>query len=121
MYHPPPKKLQDIWNKKLKNSGFVDIEDALGRLKEHSTSITLLSRGWNPVKVETQTRYFQLVGNFLNDNKDFTDIQRIIWEMHGQGLTLRQIAKNINWSKSGVHIIVSKFRKKMLKLYGVTK
>lgn len=95
------QELKDTWYKKLKKSGFEDIEQDNGLLKSweshrvlkesakgHSVS-TILQR------VESKTTYFRLAGQFLYDHTFETDLDRIIWTKHAEGMSKRAISQTL--------------------------
>src|SRR6266571_3549161 len=87
---------QEIWYKKLKDSGFEDIEDgdrltgsANPRRHEH----------FSMVRYEARADYYYLAYHFLNAHKFDTELEKTIWTYHTEGLTLVNIAKILNDAK----------------------
>ncbi len=113
----PSKKLHAEWNKKLKDSGFIDAEDTSGQLKAYHGS-RLFSRSLPNVDMASKEEYYRIAAQFLYEYKDFTDITRLIWELHSQGHTIRDIANSIpHPKKSQVYKIIHKLAKIMLATY----
>lgn len=119
MSSSPSKQLQEYWNQKLKDSGFKDIENPDGFLKEWVSSRILPSRNHNRLKIVAKENYYRLVGNFLYDYKYFTMKEKDIWVRHGEGFSLNEIAKDMGISKAGAHLIVKQLKIKMFAMYGV--
>lgn len=122
------KKLQAIWKKKLKESGFVDIEKNEDILKQYVTSKN--SKGkLNGATLEDRTRvqevtqdYYRMAGHFLHDYKFSDDDEKRIWTLHAEGLSLRQIVKIISTrrhkiSRHSIHMLVKDLAAKMIKMY----
>ena len=115
----PPKDLQALWDQRLKESGFKDIETPKGVLKEWVSSRSLPSRGIDSLKIESKTNYYRLAGNFLYDYPFFVKQERQIWADHCEGKSFGKIAKKFNRSRSGIGKIVLTLKKKMLEFYSV--
>jgi hypothetical protein len=104
------KALQDKWYKKLKDSGFEDIEQDEHYLKRSSTNF--LSSNFNydsshtvqdiVNKIELKTEYFRLARHFLNDHKFKNKNQKYIWAQHSEGVSHRTITEDLK--KRGVNI-----------------
>lgn len=105
------KKLKAQWDKKLKASGFVDIENYRGEFKDHKTLNDL----------------FRLIGfrtGFMEDIRDYytwamgevllaefeTKRDRKIWTMHASGISSREIAKEVNIKQGMVCRQIKKIR-----------
>lgn len=93
--HLSYEELRDKWYKKLKKQGFEDIEDINGQLKMYSSTLlgnrkkVLVQHGGWQAKAE----YYNLAGQFLNEYKFNTKLDKIIWEYHANGLGVREIAQ----------------------------
>lgn len=93
------KKLQDyktlkaIWYKKLEKSGFEDIEAEDERLKAWSSQF---KRQRSVDSWEAKAAYYSMADSFLNDYKFASRIERIIWEYHANGLSIRGIVETLN-------------------------
>jgi hypothetical protein len=97
------KKLQDRWTKKLEDSGFVDIEQP-----EHFKSgvpdgalKTWVGRKYSkPSAPDIETlqereEYYRLAGQFLWSHKFSSGAERLIWELHSNGKSIRNIVKEL--------------------------
>lgn len=102
------KKLQDKEYKKLKESGFEDIEDM--RLPEPPLKKwhNLVFRKLDLNKIEDATTYFEAARKLLLTYKFESVTHKQIWELHSEGLSYRQIERAIN--KKG-------FKKRMIHEY----
>jgi hypothetical protein len=97
---PNFNKLKATWDKKLKAFGFVDIEDTTFNNPQSYTFK-------DPLMFKVTQEYFYLAGHFLNDYEFESEIDRIIWEYHSNGLSVREISATlkkvkIKLSKSAV-------------------
>jgi hypothetical protein len=115
------KKLIAEWDKKLKESGFEDLEDRkTGFLKkcggdelwepnsfnnfnsawsEHEktlSAIKLSGKGYSTfVWKQSQAEYYRLASIMCHDGVFKTDKEKDIWVLHAEGLSYRQIAKEL--------------------------
>lgn len=121
----PFQKLQEHWYKKLKESGFEDIESSDGRLKEYSSTL----KG-NPNKVFTQNggweakeEYYRMASHFLLEHKFKTNLEQVIWEYHTNGIGVRDIATIldktgiIKTNRTTVSQLIKKLRQIMFGMY----
>lgn len=120
MPSPKPKTLNQlyaIWDKKLKRSGFNDIEQRKDENLKTWSSIFPLRH--STVSIYAKQEYYRAAGHFLYDHKFETPIQRRMWELHSQGVSIRHIVKmldkqNITTYKRQVHEILQSLTKIML-------
>lgn len=114
------KSLQTEWYKKLKDSGFNDIEQDEDNLTQWSSS--KIYRGQNNgasfedamLKREMTTEYYRLAGQFLHEHVFKNDKEKLIWRLHSEGLSLRDISATLKSNKDAVHAIVKPLAKIML-------
>ena len=120
----PDSKLKEIWAKKLKDSGFEDIETPLGGLKRYDKDYF-----FHPDMVERagfSRHYYDLARAFLNDYKFDSTLDKTIWEQHSEGKSVRYIAKLLqNDPATHLHRIkiwqtISRLAKEMKALYRVS-
>ena len=84
------KTLKKEWYKKLKDSGFTDIEYEGGHIKapvfrsSRAKTLTL-------AKIEAIQAYYLMATHFLNDHNFATETDRIVWLYHSEGLSIRKI------------------------------
>jgi hypothetical protein len=86
------KKLEKTWNKKLAESGFVDIEHKSGNLKQNASNSY---RTTIRETIDSKLRYFELLGQGIQE-EDFKDlIERFIMEKKGEGLSTLEICRQL--------------------------
>jgi hypothetical protein len=99
---PEFKKLFKEWNERLKQSGFQDAEDF--NLPEPAL------KSWHSLKWENEraekrsveaTHYFELAQDVLHTFPFKTDVHRRTWELHCQGLSVRQISDRLDFQLIG--------------------
>lgn len=86
------KNIDTIWKKKLKASGFQDqeIDEYLQKDSEY------YRRNYsNTIKVEAKETYYRLAGQFLYSHKFTTQKEELIWKLHAEGLSDRDIADRL--------------------------
>jgi IS30 family transposase len=86
------KRQQKIWYAKLKKEGFKDIEYADGSLKGHAKKRSF-------VQQQATQEYYYLCYHFLHEYKFDSELERIIWEYHTNGLSARDIAVTLKKAK----------------------
>lgn len=95
------KKLKKLWYKKLKASGFHDIEDAdNSRLKGGASGMKYQARYGEGVYQQTRQEYYYAAYQFLNSHEFDKERDRIIWEYHANGISARNIKKLLE--KAGI-------------------
>lgn len=119
----PPKQLLDKWYKKLKNSGFDDIENEDGRLRTGANNN--IENIQTVDSFENRQEYYRLVGHFLHEHQFKSAFDRIVWQLHGEGKSTREIvahlkSKNFKVYSDKVNKAILALRKAMKVLYGVT-
>lgn len=83
------KKLQAVWEKKLEQSGFEDIEQADGNLKTWHSEWYKYRSG---LEVDMgREEYYRHAGYFLYEYQFKNEMERRIWELHAEGLSIRNI------------------------------
>jgi len=92
------KELKAKWYKKLKKSGFEDIEYESGELKFSST-ISNKRRQERAAIWQDRADYYTLAGWFLNDYKFTVELEKIIWEYHSNGMSAREITETLRKAK----------------------
>ena len=102
------EKLKEKWNKKLAASGFEDIENKDGSLKDSIHSRTL---SYALQAKESREAYYATARQLLNDDLFSTQNDRAIWEAHCEGLSFRTIAKTAKITFYEVRRTVNKYKK----------
>lgn len=111
------KKLQKKWYKKLEKSGFEEAEDVDSveefMLRWHDKDIKAKGT-WD--QLVARAAYYQTAEAHALDGHFDTALDKRIWTLHAQGLTVREIAQKVKTiTKTPVHTVVLKIRKQ---LYG---
>lgn len=134
------KEFQDLkneWYRKLKDTGFNDLDQDENSLKTWDSSrLTRKIQGQyyvnNKVYNEAREEYYRQAGWFLNDYRWGNYLRnpkkffyKEIWTLHSEGISIRNIVKilklkGIKISQDPVNRIILNFSKKMFKKYGVT-
>jgi hypothetical protein len=90
------KELKAKWDKKLEKSGLENIEQEDGNLKNWSSRVFSSSR--SGINVEDRIEYYKSVegyyrtaGQFLHEYKFKSNKEKLIWELHCEGLSVREI------------------------------
>jgi hypothetical protein len=112
-------KFKDEWYKKLKDSGFKDIE-----YKDGSINPAHLRRQQkHPVYREAIEEYYYMCYHFLHEYKFADEIEKVIWEYHTEGIGVRDIADTLRKvklskiKKSMVFYILKKLEQEMKSRY----
>jgi hypothetical protein len=82
--------LQKIWYKKLKESGFEDIEKPDGQLKVRSALFN--SKSFLKT-IDSKITYYYLADDFLHTHTFTNSLEQTIWEYHINAISTRDIAK----------------------------
>ncbi len=106
------KKLQAKWYKKLKAEGFRDIEVVEPTTRVYGSQVT----------IEAKQYYYQIANRFLTEHIFENKRDKIIWEYHANGMSIRNIVKTlkkvrIKTYRRAVWETVSKLRKIMKEKY----
>lgn len=111
----PPKELQAKWDKILRDSGFVDIEDrSSSREMLKSWHSTLFIHRFDKDRFEARQTYFHLATQFLYAYEFESELDEEIWRLHSDGLSLREIAKQTGKvSKDGAQKIIHRLQRAM--------
>lgn len=115
------KALQKIWYEKLKKSGFVDIEDTNSSKQYLKSwhSIYFHCR-YTPQSFEEKQEYYRRAGIFLHDHKFDSRLEKAIWSLHSEGMSIQKIGHELNLSstngnwKNSVPYILKKLTRIML-------
>ncbi len=122
----PLVKLQKEWYKKLKDNGFNDLEyfDEVGQPKEwlkgtskyqspvSESHIEFLENAYedNELIYSNTLDYYLAVSHSVDSIPFDNEVHKQIWELHGEGLSLREIAKIVNFSHPKVLRILNHYR-----------
>lgn len=101
------KKLKEIkseWYLKLKQTGFVDIEDEYGRIKNHDRRTIAFE---NRDKI---LDFFLTLDNFLI-TQTLPDLHREILQAYTEGTYIKQICKRVKRSDAYVRNVIRHYKK----------
>lgn len=101
------KELQKEWYKKLKDSGFRDVEKNERELIAPSEIA--------PETFEETVAYYRMARRFLEDHDFVSPFNAAVWFLHCEGLSAREIAREFRRSNSTISTLVSLYESKMLK------
>lgn len=104
------KRLNAEWQRKLKSSGFVDLEEGIPAY----TQLPALNHKTHRSKDSPAVAaHFQAAFNYLGSGKFDNFMQKRIWEYYCNGATERLIADRMFISRSAVHSHIVKVRERM--------
>lgn len=112
-------KLKAIWDKKLKNSGFRDIEYKDGSLERGAPNLSKQA----PVQVEAIEAYYTMARHFILEYDFESELEKTIWCYHSEGLSYRDIAillkkvKVKKLQKSRIGDTITRLEKEMKRRY----
>lgn len=128
------KQLEVKWARKLKQSGFKDIESADRQYLNTWDSRWFANRrdvDNNPSVRFTQNaesrqvqnldyykgkqEYFYLAGHFLSGFEFANKREKEFWKKHSEGFSNREIAKKHRCSKDIVNMVIRRLKKEMLR------
>ncbi len=123
--HSKLRPLQKEWYAKLKEDGFVDIEeDPVNFNNAYLKHVKRKTYQNNETYREAIKEYYYICYQFLHEYPFETEVHRAIWEAYADGATMREIANLLNsdpskkgYKKSHVHNIVKALETLMRKRY----
>lgn len=108
------KALEALWYQKLAASGFNDIEDTetpeRGLKAWHSA---YFKARYTPDAFEAKRLYFELAQSFLHAHEFESEMERQVWELHCEGLSLRTIAGRIETKVCRIHKLIKRLTQLM--------
>lgn len=113
------RALRREWDKKLKESGFEDIEDRESpREMLKSWHSTKFFYRFDEDRFLARKDYFELATQFLGTHRFESEIDREVWRLHTEGESLRKIANHLTsqgspMSKDGALKIIRALLKAM--------
>lgn len=107
--------VRDEWYNKLKQEGFKDIENN----HEENSYLHVWEKHYftnvcKPEKIDENKSYYEAASDFLNSHPFTTDEEKTVWELHADGLSLRQTAKKLGKKICRIHKIIKKLKLSML-------
>lgn len=103
------KKLQAEW---YKEAGY-EVETSERTINDSHGRYYYTEYGHE--KFSANQRYYELAGQFLHDYKFKDEKHKKIWILHSEGVTIRQIAKTLEISKTVVHRTIKYLKEEMIK------
>lgn len=114
------KTLQKHWYKKLKEVGFEDIEDTNSPREYLKTwHSTYFIHRYTKETFEAKAEYYRMACHFLYEYDFENNLDRIIWELHSDGKSFRDIS--IHLKKNKIHANKDKINKIVTKLVEIMK
>ncbi len=89
-------KLKTLWYKKLKAEGFVDIEHEDGSI---NSGVPRTMKYKNPQLRDATQEYYYIANNFLHNYKFACELDKIMWEYHSNGISIRNIVALLHQTK----------------------
>jgi hypothetical protein len=120
------KELKTLWYAKLKADGFEDIERSEDMLKVWSTTFTMaVPNSSTPIQLAAKEAYYRFATHFLNDYQFETLRDKIVWEYHSNGMSMRNIVETlkkvkIKTNRDNICDTVNRLARIMKSMYGIT-
>lgn len=103
------QSINKIWEKKLEDSGFYDIEK-----KEKFIIGSRSMFKMTPEEREAQRKYFENCEKTLKFHKFETDQEKMIWKRHTAGHSITDAANSLGLSRAKVFRTLQKIKKEIL-------
>lgn len=106
------KALEQKWYKKLAESGFVDAEDTSREdMPLKAWHDQYFRRRYNVTTFAAKQSYYQRCQDFSH-SYNFTDLhEKRVWDLHCEGVSVREIGKKLRCGKDEAHEIIFRLRK----------
>ena len=91
------RDLERLWYNKLKESGFDDIEDSRGERPLKSWHSTLF-QNYGSEQFRAKQLYFECARALIHTHKISTQIEKRIWALHSEGVSIREIMLRVKKS-----------------------
>jgi hypothetical protein len=115
------EKLKAKWYKKLKDDGFVDIEYDDKLFVGVPTSV--LGKRLKDGVWQAKAAYYSMAESFLIEYAFSNELDKIIWDYHANGISVREIAETLRKAKikktnrTTVWLTVKRLEKIMKQMY----
>lgn len=111
------KKLKLEWYKKLAKSGFRDIENENGRM-DIGKSLHNIVQKYDQNSYAEKEEYYRLAGRFLWDYPFPSKQERLIWELHSEGVAIDDIyvelkKKRMSKGRRQIWLLIRKYAVEM--------
>jgi len=103
------QQLQCEWYAKLKMSGFKDIEDANGELKDHSHR-TISFEDWEAIM-----SFITELGHFIENDPKIPELHIKILTLYCKGIHIKEIASQVDRVSWTVSHIIKIYRDQILR------
>lgn len=113
----PSKTLQAEWDKKLKESGFNDIEQRYGDvyyLKQYDAHY--FQSRYSPDRFTANETYYRDARHRMWTFQFRDKHDKIVWWLHANGLSNSEIGKILKFSKNKIQTDVVRLKREMLGL-----
>ena len=111
--------LTQKWYQKLKKSGFDDIEMPNGKwLKQYHNEY--YQARYTPLEFQNKEEYFRKARHFLIEHAFESEKDRLVWQLHSEGLSLREITKKLKIKLKHHHVGDIIVRLRNIMLHGIT-
>lgn len=115
--------IQKKWYAKLKKSGFEDAERPEGDRFALKNPSEACKRDIVIKDYYAKLEYYSMARKFIHDYKFESNLEKVIWEYHSEGVSVRNIAKLLKKvkvmkpNKDNVALIVARLADEMKKMY----
>ncbi len=102
------------WNRKLERDGHEEIEDFTRPVPTLKTWTTTRWTASDPTRNEWRQQYYEMADRVLETFAFANRVHRRIWELHCEGLSIREIADRIrrrNYRKTAVAMVILTIQK----------
>lgn len=100
--------LKHLWYKKLKESGFKDVEDHKENLKQYDR------RTINFENRHAIHEFFRKLDHYLTDHPEVSESERLVLIMYSEGCYLINIARHLKIDLKFVKKVIEKYKKIVL-------
>lgn len=96
-------KLYEEWNKKLRDSGFIDIEKVIGKERVLIQHASNSYRQADKLSRESKSEYYSLISEHLNKTFFDNNIDEKVMRLLSEGYKISEIVKKINTNGMYIH------------------
>lgn len=108
------RKLQRFWYRKLRDSGFNDLET----FGQQGQVFDLLKRGYSENQTQAQkesnAEYYRAAQFFLWAREWDSEVHRRMWELHSSGVCQRKIALELKMPSGKLERLLAKYKEVLL-------
>ena len=108
------KTLRQLWEQKLKDSGFIDIEQTFGtvrQLKQYEAHY--FYERYTPEEFSAKQKYFEQLRAATHRLKFSSDRHKYVWKLYAHGIPIRQIAAKSGYNRRSVDRLLKKYKKEL--------